>query len=517
MPPSSTGTRPAAPSRRPALRKTIEQIEHETESHGLTRSLSAFQLTMLGIGSTIGAGIYVMTGTAAAEYAGPAILLSFLVAGLACLFTALSYGELASTMPVAGSAYSYAYVSLGETFAWAVGWLLLLEYGISCAGVASGFSGYATSLLHDLGVQVPAFLASSTLHSTVTADAVQIAAGPRLDLVGATAVCVVTGCLILGAQETARINAAIVVIKIGVLLLFVVFGLGAMHRANWTPFIPPHQGGFRFGVPGIFRAASVIFFAYVGFEAVSTASSEARNPRRDVPIGIVCALVVCTLVYLLVASVLIGVVSYTRLDVADPIAIAVDAIGQPWLAILIKLGAVIGLCSVLLGLLYGQTRIFFTMARDGLLPPAFCRLHPRWNTPWVGTILLGVLVAVATAVLPIDIISDLVSLGTASAFGIVCFTVIWQRNARPDMHRPFSVPGGGVRIGSLWIGIVPTLGIAFCVIMGAPLFVDMARALLLGNPVPMILLGGYTVTGIGCYLLYGRRHSALRRTHDTGL
>jgi len=496
------------------LRKSIEQIEQEAHNHGLTRSLSAFQLIMLGIGSTIGAGIYVMTGTAAAEYAGPAILLSFVVAGLSCLFTALSYGELSSTMPVAGSAYSYAYVSMGEVAAWATGWLLLLEYGISCAGVASGFSGYATSLLHDFGVYVPAALSSSTIQSTIGAHGTTIAFGARFDMVGAFSVLLVTACLIIGVQESARINAVIVVIKIGVLFLFVACGVMALHPANWTPFIPPSQGGFRFGVAGIFRAASVIFFAYVGFEAVSTASSEARNPRRDVPIGIIGALVVCTAIYLCVATVLIGVVPYSKLDVADPIAIAVDAMGQPWLALIVKVGAVIGLCSVLLGLLYGQTRIFFTMARDGLLPDAFCRLHKRWNTPWIGTILLGVLVAAATATLPIDIVSDLVSLGTASAFGVVCFTVIWQRNTRPQMERPFSVPLGGVTIGKIWIGVVPALGIFFCFLMAAPLFIDMVRALIVGNPVPMILLGSYAVLGVVCYIFYGKRHSRMGRLYQ---
>jgi basic amino acid/polyamine antiporter, APA family len=497
--------------RRLRLRKSIGQIESESENHGLRRTLGPIQLMMLGIGSTIGAGIYVMTGTAAANYAGPAILLSFLVAGLACLFTAFSYGELASTMPVSGSAYSYAYVSMGEGAAWAVGWLLLLEYGVSCAGVAAGFSGYATSLLNDFGVHVPSFLCTTLVQTVPTAHGASLLVAPRLDLIGAFSILIVTGFLVLGVEESARINTLIVFLKVGVLMLFLAFGVRYVHLVNLNPFIPPREGGFHYGVPGIFRAASVIFFAYVGFETVSTAAAEARNPRRDVPIGIISSLLFCTLVYICVAAVLIGIVPFRQLGVADPLAIAVDAMGQPWLAIMIKVGAVIGLCSVILGLLYGQTRIFFTIARDGLLPPIFCRLHPTFRTPWVGTIVLGIIVAVATATLPLDIISDLVSLGTATAFGIVCFTVMWQRNARPDLPRPFSVPLGGVRIGGVWIGVAPSLGILFCLIMAGPLFVDMTRALLNGNPLPAILLGSYVILGVLSYAFYGHSHSRLGR------
>lgn len=493
-----------------ALRKSLEQIEAETHTHGLKRSLGALNLTMLGIGSTIGAGIYVMTGTAAANYAGPAILLSFVVACLACVFTALSYGELASTMPVSGSAYTYAYASMGELAAWVVGWLLLLEYGISCAGVASGFSGYATSLLHDLGVDVPAWYSTPLVqtlpgpHGTTLLDI-----GHGTNLVGAFASVVVTILLVIGVQESATVNSVIVVLKVSVLLVFVVLGISAIHPANWTPFIPPSEGGFRYGVPGIFRAASVIFFAYVGFEAVSTASAEARNPRRDVPIGIITSLAICTVVYLCVAAVMTGVVPFRRLGVADPLAIAVDAMGQPWLALFVKIGAVTGLLSVMLVLQYGQSRIFFTIARDGLLPRVFCVLHPRFRTPWLGTILLGFGVAAATALLPIDIIGDLVSLGTTTAFGIVCFTVIWQRNACPGLRPPFPVPLGGIRVRGIWIGTVPMLGIFFALVMAVPLVMDITDALLNHDPIPALLLLAYVVIGALCYGFYGYRHSRL--------
>ncbi len=498
------------PPSRLRLRKTLAQIEAETHSAGLKRSLGALNLTMLGIGSTIGAGIYVMTGTAAANYAGPAILLSFVVACLACVFTALSYGELASTMPVSGSAYTYAYASMGEVAAWVVGWLLLLEYGISVAGVAAGFSGYAASLLHDLGVMVPDWYSTSYVqtlpgpHGSTLLDV-----GHGLNLIGASAAVIVTALLVIGVQESATVNSVIVVIKVSVLLVFVVFGVFAIHPANWTPFVPANEGGFRYGVPGIFRAASVIFFAYVGFEAVSTAAAEAKNPKRDVPIGIITSLAICTVVYLAVAAVMVGVVPFRQLGVPDPLAIAVDAMHQPWLALFVKVGAVTGLLSVMLVLQYGQSRIFFTMARDGLLPRVFCVLHPHFRTPWLGTILLGAGIAAATALLPIDIISDLVSLGTTTAFGIVCFTVIWQRNANPDLKPPFPVPFGGVRIRGVWIGVVPVLGIVFALVMAVPLLIDIVRALLNHDPIPALLLLAYLVVGALCYLLYGYRHSRL--------
>ncbi|MCQ8240801.1 amino acid permease [Acetobacteraceae bacterium KSS12] len=465
---------------------------------------------MLGIGSTIGAGIYVMTGAAAADYAGPAILLSFLVAGLACIFTALSYGELASTMPVSGSAYTYAYTSMGEIAAWITGWLLLLEYGISCAGVASGFSGYATSLLGDFGVHLSPWWSTPFLQTLPGPHgSMDLVVGQGFNLVGASASLIVTVLLVIGVTESATVNSIIVVLKVSVLLVFVAVGIGAVHPQNWTPFIPPNEGAFRYGIPGIFRAASVIFFAYVGFEAVSTAAAEARNPKRDVPIGIIVSLLICTVVYLCVAAVLTGVVPFRSLGVADPLAVAVDAMHQHWLGLFVKIGAVTGLCSVMLVLQYGQTRIFYTMARDGLLPRMFCVLHPRFRTPWINTILLGFCVSAATALLPIDIISDLVSLGTTTAFGIVCFTVIWRRNADPGLRPPFPVPFGGIRIRGFWIGTTPALGIVFCVIMGVPLIADIISALLNHNPVPALLLGGYIVVGIACYAGYGYRHSRL--------
>lgn len=488
-------------------RKTLKQIHADGQAHGLKKTLGPFQLTMLGIGSIIGAGIYVMTGMAASLYAGPAILIAFAISGFACLFTALSYGELASVMPVAGSAYSYAYVSLGEVFAWVVGWLLLLEYGISDASVAAGFSGYVTSFLNDMGIHLPQAFTTSTLRTLSGTG--QLVVGHSVDVVGGGVMLLVTGCLLFGVSENATLNAIIVLIKVLVLLVFIGVGLFHLHSANFVPFIPPSTGGFHFGIPGIFRASSIIFFAYVGFEAVSTAASEAHNPSRDVPIGIIVSLCVCTLIYMATAAVMIGVVPYGQLNVADPLAVAVNAMGVPWLASLLKLAAILGLFSVMLVLLYGQTRIFFVMAYDGLLPGFFSSLHPRFKTPWAGTMILGCVVAFAAATLPLDIISDLVSLGTAAAFGVVCFTVIWQRNTHPELERPFKVPLGGITIKGIWFGITPCLGILFCISMALPLMIDMVFSLVSGNPVPLLLLSAYLMIGAGAYFFYGRKHSRL--------
>ncbi|MFT8418039.1 MAG: amino acid permease [Acetobacter sp.] len=504
-------------ARPPALRKSLARIEHENTRQRLKKTLGPLQLTMLGVGSTIGAGIYVMTGTAAANYAGPSILLSFVVAGIACLFTALSYAELASVMPVSGSAYTYAYVSMGEGWAWAVGWLLLMEYGISCAGVAAGFSGYAASLLKDLGVDFPSVLHTTTLSVVYQGADRSIVGHWQCDLLGALSILAVTSLLVVGVQESFKINSLIVVLKVGVLAVFVALGVWEMHPAYWTPFIPAYQGGFRYGIPGIFRAASVIFFAYVGFEAVSTAAAEAKNPKRDVPLGIVLSLVICTGVYMVVAAVLIGVVPWQSLNVADPLAIAVNAMHQPWLALFVKIGAVVGLCSVMMGLLYAQSRIFFAMAEDGLLFSVFSRLHRHYHTPWIGSIVLGLMVAVATAVLPIDIIGDLVSLGTATAFGIVCFTVMWMRNTAPDYKRAFVVPFGGFVVRGVWIGYVPVLGMLFCSFMVAPLCWDMVLACIGGDPLPLLLLSAYALCGWSCYHFYGRHHSRLGRERRAAL
>lgn len=493
-------------------RKTLDQITAENDSHTLKRSLTATQLLFMGVGTTVGAGVYVMTGTAAANYAGPSVLLSFLIAAAACLFTALCYGELASTFPVSGSAYSYAYISMGEKTAWTVGWLLLLEYGISCTGVASGLSGYLTSLLDTFGLHIPAFLTHSTLQPLPGSDETALSYNWQIDGVGLLAVFAVTALLVRGIEESARFNTLVVGLKVGVLLLFLIMGIHFVNPANWHPFIPPSQGHFHYGIAGIFRAASIMFFAYAGFEAVSTASAEARNPTRDIPIGIIGSLIICTIIYVAVAAVLLGIVPYHELNVADPLAVATKIMHKPWLALLVNSGATIGLCSVLLGLMYGQTRVLLTVGRDRLIPEFFSRIHPTFRTPWIGTLIIGGLVGLMTATMPIDIISDLVSIGTALAFAIVCFTVIWQRNQAPDVIRPFKVPLGGVTIRGVWIGTVPFLGIIFCACMALPLIINMIRAVAMGNPIPLILLFVYIALGIITYQYYGKKNSVM--AHD---
>lgn len=548
------------------IRKSVDQVQREAANHSLKRTLGPFHLVLLGIGCTIGAGIYVMTGNAAANFAGPAVMLSFIIAGTACGFAALCYAELASTMPVAGSAYTYSYATMGELFAWIMGWLLVLEYGVAAATVSVGWSGYVTSFLRDFGMVIPTQFTSSMVQSLASAGQLSFEVTGNINLLATTAMLAVTALLVIGVSESATVNNVIVFIKVGVLLAFIALGIGFVNIDNWSPFIPENQGGFTYGLQGVFRAASVIFFAYVGFEAVSTAAAEARNPQRDVPAGILGSLVVCTIIYIVVAAVLTGVVSYSELGVPEPIALAVDRMGMPAFSFLIKVGAIAGLSSVMLILTYGQSRVFFAMARDGLLPRAFCKVHPKFRTPWVGTIILGVLISIAASLLPITILGDLVSLGTATAFGIVCLAVMSLRTSRPDLPRPFRVPLGGgfvtkpvmvllcvvmafvalaifrylmqsqwtdfgavavVAIGILWLvsvwstrqdkvwmGTAPMMGILFAFIMITPLVEDIVTKALNNDRIPAFILGTYFVVGALIYLFYGYRNSRLAQGLD---
>jgi APA family basic amino acid/polyamine antiporter len=491
------------------IRKPVDAIRAEAARQALPRRLGPGHLLLLGVGSIIGAGIYVMTGSAAAHFAGPAVLLSFLLAGLACAFAGLCYAELAAMMPVTGSAYVYAYATLGEVFAWVVGWLLVLEYAIAGATVAVGFSGYLTSLFATFGVHVPAAIATPFVQSIPAAGGYVFRTGGSVNLIASLAVLVMATPLVFGVRESAAINSAIVVLKVVVLLAFVAFGASAVVPAHWVPFLPPNEGGFAYGWPGVFRAASVIFFAYLGFETVSTAAAEAHNPQRDIPLGILGSLGVCTLLYLAVAAVLTGVSPFRTLGVADPLAVAVDAIGKPWLLLFVKVGAVVGLTSILLSTCYGQSRVFYAMARDGLLPAAFAKLHPRFGTPWIGTIIIALGMALTAGLLPITLLGDLISLGTATSFAIVCFSVMWLRNRRPDLPRPFRVPFGGVRVAGWWIGAVPVLGMAMCLVMVTPLALDIAAKAVAGDLLPALLLLGYLAVGAALYLAYGLRHSRL--------
>jgi basic amino acid/polyamine antiporter, APA family len=492
-------------------RKSLESVRVEAASAGLVRALGPVQLVLIGVGCVIGAGVYVMTGTAAANYAGPAVILSFVIAAFACGFTALCYAELSSVLPVSGASYTYAYAALGEVWAWALAWMLMLEFGLAGSALAVGFSGYLGSLLGDFGLHLPDTMAHSTLVATSTGPDTRFAISRSINLPALLALAVVALVLVRGVRQSAAINSLLVTCKIGILILFVLVGLPHVDPHHWTPFVPASEGGFRYGPAGVLRGASVVFFAYLGFEAVATAASEARRPQRDVPIGILGALVVSTLVYAAVAAVLTGLVPYQKLGVADPIALAVSAVGRPLLSVIVKVGALTGLASVLLVNTYGQSRICFAMSKDGLLPPLFARIHPRFATPAAGTLVLAGISGTAAAVLPITLLADLVSIGTAFVFCVVAISTMWLRNARPDLPRPFRVPFGGITVSGTWIGTVPVLAVCLCLAMMAPVLIDIGGRAIGGDWIPAAILGLYVCIGALVYLLYGIRHSVARR------
>lgn len=490
----------------------------ETGERSLKRVLGPVNLVTLGIGAIIGAGIFVLTGAAAAKYAGPAIVLSFVLAGAACTFAGLCYAEFASLIPIAGSAYTYGYATLGEIFAWIIGWDLILEYAFGAATVASGWSGYVLSFLQDFGIRIPPQFSSAhgealvyynehwehfaRIKDTLAAKGIDPASLPHanayFDLIAFLAIAIVTTILVIGIQESANINSAIVLVKVGVVLVFigVVAKLflqdSSRFIANWHPFIPPNTGEFgKYGWSGVARGAAVIFFAYIGFDAVSTAAQESRNPRKDMPIGILGSLVICTILYILVAGLLTGVVPYTSLNVSDPVAVGIDAVpGVRWGSFLVKVGAIAGLGSVMLVMLLGQSRVFFSMSRDGLLPPWASRIHPRFRTPYLSSILVGIFVAVFAATIPIDILGELVSIGTLLAFVIVCGGVWLLRVRRPEMARPFKTP---------WVPVVPILGI----LVSAGLMLSLP----LGTWLRLIV---WLIIGMFIYFLYGRHHSKVQ-------
>ena len=438
-------------------RKSVAEImdSGDAEGHQLSRTLGPLSITAMGVGAIIGADIFVLTGTAAAQYAGPSIMLSFVLAAVACAFVGLCYAELAAMLPVCGSSYTYTYATLGEVFAWIIGWDLILEYAMGAATVAVGWSGYVVSLLHDVGIDIPpAFVAAP---GTV----IKLADGGTVEgivnLPAAFIVLALTALLVQGTKESARLNNIMVAVKLFVVVAFIALGAAYVSTANWHPFVPANTGEFgHFGVSGILRGSAVVFFAFIGFDAVSTAAQEARRPQRDMPIGILGSLAVCTVLYIAVAAVLTGLVLYAELNVADPIAKGVDAIGLTWFSVLIKLGALTGLTTVILVLLYGQSRIFYTMAHDGLLPGLFSRIHPRLQTPWLSQMLIGGIVAVVAALTPIGILGEMVSIGTLFAFILVCGSVIYLRRTDAGVPRPFRVPS---------VPLVPILGILFCLLL----------------------------------------------------
>lgn len=390
----------------------------------------------------------------------------------------------------------------------------MLEFGLAGAALSVGFAGYLSSLLGDFGIHIPAMISTSTIEAKRVGHLMLFESGERVNLVAFFSICVAGAILVRGVAHSAAVNTLLVIVKLCVLLGFVVVGAGKVDTHNWTPFIPPHQGGFAYGLPGVLRAASILFFAYLGFEAVATAASETRNPHRDISIGILGALLASTVVYAAVAIVLTGLVPYAALNVPDPIAVAVSAMGMPVFAVIIKIGALTGLASVLLVNSYGQSRIAFAMASDGLLPDLFRRVHSRFHTPALGTIAIVLISGVAAALLPITLLGDLVSIGAACMFVVVSLSVMWLRTTQPDMPRPFRVPLGGVRIGGLWIGFIPVLALIMCMLLMGPVLIDIAAKAIEGEWLPAAILTGYIATGFLIYLTYGARHSRARRAEE---
>ena len=469
-------------------RKSVEGIvaANAENGEGLKRAMGWASLMAMGIGGIIGAGIFVLTGTAAANFAGPGVMISFLLSGLACAFVALCYAELASMIPVSGSTYTYTYVTLGEIFAWIIGWNLVLEYAAGAATVAVGWAGYFNRVLQGFGVHLPSELTTAYFAHAPHGGAAVAHGG--FNLPAAVIILILTAILVRGTSESTLFNNIIVAIKVCVVLLVIVFGAAHVNVANWSPLVPENAGDFgHFGWSGVVRGASVVFFAYIGFDAVSTAAQEAHTPQRDVPIGIIGSLVICTILYVAVAAVATGVVNYKDLGVPDPIALAMDRTGVTWLSWVVKFGALAGLTTAILVLLFGQTRVFYAMAQDGLLPPVFARLHDRFRTPAISQILIGVIVAIAAGLLPIEILDEMVSIGTLAAFALVCSAVVRLRLSHPDMHRPFRAPG---------IPWLPFLGIGSCLALMAALPLDTWLRLLV-----------WTGIGLVIYFLYGVKHA----------
>ncbi len=500
--------------------KPLEMIMNESSEsgeHSLKRALGATNLITLGIGAIIGAGIFVLTGAAAAQYAGPAIVLSFILAGIACAFAGLCYSEFAALIPIAGSAYTYGYATLGEIFAWIIGWDLILEYAFGAATVASGWSGYVNSFLQDYGIHLPPSLTATpgtdmvmynnrwerlaTILPTLQAHGVDPVSLPHVqgsfNLIAFIGIVIVTVILVIGIQESANFNSAIVIVKVAIVLTFIAIAGGFILKhpdiaaRNWHPFIPPNTGEFgHYGWSGIARGAGVIFFAYIGFDAVSTAAQEAKKPQRDMPIGILGSLVICTILYILVSGLLTGIVSYTTLNVPDPVAVGIDHTGVRWGSVLVKLGAIAGLGSVMLVMLLGQSRVFFSMSRDGLLPQWAGAVHPRFRTPWISSITVGIFVAIFASLIPIGILGELVSIGTLLAFVIVCAGVWILRVRRPELPRPFKTP---------FVPFVPIMGILVAGLMMVSLPLSTWLRLIIWLAIGMVI-----------YFGYGRHHSRVQ-------
>ena len=480
------------------IRKPLNILLNEVsdEKHALKRTLTRLNLITLGIGAIIGAGIFVLTGQAAAAYAGPAVVLSFIVAGIACAFAGSCYAEFASLIPVAGSAYTYAYATLGEFIAWIIGWDLILEYLFGASTVAVGWSGYVVSFFKDIGIVIPAAMSSAPLAFNA-ATGTWNTTGALINFPAVFIVALLTTLLVIGIKESANFNNIIVIIKVTVILLFIGFGVFYISTTNWKPFIPENTGEYgHYGISGILRAAGVVFFAYIGFDAVSTAAQEAKNPQKDMPYGILVSLVICTILYILVGLVMTGIVPYPELNDAAPVAVAVNKAGSGlvWLRYPVKIGAIAGLSSVILVMLMGQPRVFYSMARDGLLPAAFGKVHPKFKTPYVTTIVTGIVAGIISGLFPIGLLGELVSIGTLLAFTIVCGGVLVLRYREPNLKRPFKTP---------FFPVVPILGMVTSLGVMASLPRDTWIRLIL-----------WMLIGIVIYFTYGRRRSKIGKLNS---
>jgi APA family basic amino acid/polyamine antiporter len=472
-------------------RKSVTDLQAEAlTDHSLKRALGALNLTMLGIGAIIGTGIFVLTGTVAALNAGPAVVLSFVLAGVASIFAALCYSEFASLVPMAGSAYTYGYATLGELIAWIIGWDLVLEYALGAVTVAIGWSGYVVSFLKDIGINVPCTLSAARGLPVQCADGTTATA--IFNLPAVVIIAIVTTLLVIGIKESANVNNFIVFVKMAVVLLFIVGAAHAINPANWHPFMPPNTGTRgEFGWTGVMTGAGIVFFAYIGFDAVSTAAQEAKNPQRDMPIGIIGSLLICTVLYILVSAIATGVMSYKDLNVPDPIAVAADHAGLGWMSSLIKLGAIAGLSSVILVMLLGQSRVFWTMSRDGLLPQFVNKIHPKFQTPYLTSIVTGIGVAIVSAVLTVREAGSLVSIGTLLAFVIVSIGIMVLRVREPNLPRAFKTP--------VWWLVGPLGALSALYLMISLPWRTWERLII------------WFVVGIVIYFAYGVRHSRLAR------
>ncbi len=479
--------------------KPLDQLleeAHETGEHSLRRALGPINLLTLGIGAIIGAGIFVITGQAAAQFAGPAILFSFILAGIACAFAGLCYAEFASMIPVAGSAYTYSYATLGELVAWIIGWDLVLEYAFGAASVAVGWSGHLRAFLRDIGYALPPMLHSDL---TVFGNHLHV----TYDYIGFLVIWVITTILVIGIKESANFTATVVVLKVAVVCVFIALAGAFLLKHNfqpnyWHPFIPPNTGKFgEYGISGIFRGAGVVFFAYIGFDAVSTAAQEARNPKKDMPFGILGSLIICATLYILVSGLLTHIVPYQQLDVPDPVVIGMRATGQQWATFLVELGALLGLATVMLVMLLGQSRVFYSMSRDGLLWPWASKIHPRFRTPYISSIVVGFFVAIIAMLLPLSVLDQMTSVGTLLAFVLVSAGVWVMRRTHPEINRPFRTP---------WVPVVPILAIIF----SGALIVTLPSA-------TQIRLVVWLIIGLVIYFNYGKKHSKVQAAIAEGV